>query len=320
MARVLELGLIDLGELEQASEVEGSREAVDLLLGDVELAHQEAECDLIHIVGDFEPDRRAEAAVQNLLLECLQEVIRLVFIHLEVFVAGDAELVVLEDLHAGKQVAEMVRDEVFERDEPEQAALVVGELNEPGQVLRHLQTCEFLFTVLGAAYPDRQVERQPGDIGEWMRRVDGQRHQHGEDLGREDLVDADTVRSSEVGPGLDVDVCGVEGGLDQRAKRLRVTFLQFVRFHADQFQHRCGRASHVGRYGEPGQDAPLEPCDAHHEELVEVAREDGEEVGAFQQGERGIFCEFEHALVEGEPAQFAVEKAVWLQGSVIDTR
>ena len=114
---VVQVGAVDLGEVEQAAEVERRGQAVDLLLGDVELAHEQPERDVVHVVGDLEPDGRAEPAAQQLLLERLDEVLGLVLVDLDVFVAGDAEDVVVEDLHAGEQVAEVVGDQVFERDE-----------------------------------------------------------------------------------------------------------------------------------------------------------------------------------------------------------
>ena len=91
-----------------------------------QLAHQQTEGDVIHVVGDLEPDRRAEAAAQQLLLEGLDEVLGLVLLDLDVLVAGDAELVVLDDLHAREQLVEVVGDQVFERDEAQQAARVVA--------------------------------------------------------------------------------------------------------------------------------------------------------------------------------------------------
>ena len=77
--------------------------------------HQQAEGHVVHVVGDLETDRRAEPAAQQLLLERLDEVLGLVLLDLDVLVAGDAERVVLEDLHAGEEVAEVVGDEVLER-------------------------------------------------------------------------------------------------------------------------------------------------------------------------------------------------------------
>ena len=47
--------------------------------------------------------------------------------------------------------------------------------------------------------------------------------------------------------------------------------------------------------------------DAHHEELVEVGAGDGEELHALEQRMRRIVRLSEHALVELEPAQLAVD-------------
>ena len=46
------------------------------------------------------------------------------------------------------------------------------------------------------------------------------------------------------------------------------------------------------------------------EELVEVGREDGEELGPLEQGGGGVLGEREHPLVEVEPGQLAVEQSV----------
>jgi hypothetical protein len=79
---------------------------------------------------------------------------------------------------------------------------------------------------------------------------------------------------------------------------------------------RC--ATHVRRHGDAGGDAALEARDAHHEELVEVAREDREEVGALEQRQRVVLGELEHALVEREPRQLAVEESVARQLRIVD--
>ena len=89
-----------------------------------------------------------------------------------------------------------------------------------------------------------------------------------------------------------------------------MTQLKGVRIGGDVGEHLLRRAADVRRNGEPRDDAALQPRDAHHEELVEIAREDRQEVGALEHRERGILGELEHALVEREPAQFAVEVPV----------
>ena len=122
----MQLGPVEPRQVEEPAEVERRRQAEDLLLGDVELAHEQAERDVVHVVGDLEPDGRAEPAAQQLLLERLDEVLGLVLLDLDVLVARDAEHVVLEDLHAGEEVAEVVGDEVLERDVPRVLDGLVG--------------------------------------------------------------------------------------------------------------------------------------------------------------------------------------------------
>ena len=112
----MQLGPVDLREVEQAAQVERAGQAVDLLLGDVELADQQVERDVVHVVGDLEADRRAEPTAQQLGLERLDEVLGLVLLDHDVLVAREAERVVVEDLHAGEEVVEVVGDEVLERE------------------------------------------------------------------------------------------------------------------------------------------------------------------------------------------------------------
>ncbi len=79
-----------------------------------------------------------------------------------------------------------------------------------------------------------------------------------------------------------------------------------------------GCTADVGRDGDPGVDAALQPGDPDHEELVEVGREDRQEVRALEQRLRAVLAEFEHALVEPEPAELTVEVAVGGQRLVLD--
>ena len=60
----------------------------------------------------------------------------------------------------------------------------------------------------------------------------------------------------------------------------------------------------------PGHLLPLQTGDADLEELVKVAGRDGQELHPFEKREVGVLAEGEHALVEGEPAQLAVQEAL----------
>ena len=93
--------------------------------------------------------------------------------------------------------------------------------------------------------------------------------------------------------------------------------LQHVRGLRDVGEHVERSASDVRRHGQSGQDATLQPGDPHHEELIQVAGEDGEEVRPLEHGQIRVLRQLEHALVESEPAQLAVEVPVIRQGRVV---
>ena len=83
---------------------------------------------------------------------------------------------------------------------------------------------------------------------------------------------------------------------------------------------RCGRpsAASTSRGDRPSADgdlqahvgATLQPGDAHHVELVEVAGEDREELHPLEQRLPLVLGEREHALVERQPGQLAVAEPV----------
>ncbi len=128
----------------------------------------------------------------------------------DILVAGEPESVVIEDLHAGEQIAQVVGDEILEREEPRRLA-VVGELDEPGQHGRHLEPRELLPARAGVADADRQVEREARDVGKRVGRVDGERHEHREDLGVEVVVELGAVGVVDVVPRDEFDADLGEG-------------------------------------------------------------------------------------------------------------
>ena len=60
----------------------------------------------------------------------------------------------------------------------------------------------------------------------------------------------------------------------------------------------------------------LQSADADHEELIEVGAENGEKLESLEQGHGRIGPFFEHAAIELEPAQFAVD----VKGGVVQGR
>ena len=78
----------------------------------------------------------------------------------------------------------------------------------------------------------------------------------------------------------------------------------------DLLQHLARHQAGGGAHGDAGGDPALQAGDPDHEELVEVAREDGQEPGPLQQRQVVVLGQLEHALVEAQPGQLAVQEPV----------
>ena len=77
------------------------------------------------------------------------------------------------------------------------------------------------------------------------------------------------------------------------------------------FRQLLGRRAAVGRgMREPGLCLTNQPGNADRIELVQVRRADRQEPQAFQQRVAGIFRLLQHAMVEVEPGEFAVDEAL----------
>ena len=102
----------------QAAQVQRRRNGVDLGFLHAQFADQQRPDVRVDVVGDLQPDGRAEPAAQQFLLQRLQEVLGVVLFDLDVLVAGDAEGVVLQHLHAGEELVQVDGDDFLEGDEP----------------------------------------------------------------------------------------------------------------------------------------------------------------------------------------------------------
>ena len=150
-----------------------------------------------------------------------------------------------------------------------------------------------------------RVDRQGGEDGEDPRL---EQDRHPLPLGGRQLVppqDLDVV----FGQGR-ADVVGEDGRLpqDEVAGAFQDRVVQVPGHHAGSARHR-----------DTGGDASLEARHPHHEELIEVGGEDGQEFGAFQQRDPArVPGQVEDPGVEREPGQFAVLEPVrgQLEGSL----
>ena len=114
-------------------------------------------------------------------------------------------------------------------------------------------------------------------------------------------------------PPADVDALIRKRGADDVAEASGVPVGQLGDARREGPEHLARRQAICGTHLKTHVRAALEPGDAHHEELVEIAREDRQVLDALEQGLGVVLGECEHPLVEGKPGQLAVAEAVLRQ-------
>ncbi len=250
------------------------------------------------------PNRRAH----QLALERVQQVLDLVLLlDLDVLVAGDAERVLLDDLHAGEQLVEVRGDDVLERDEPG-ALPSIG--HEPRQQRRHLDPGEVLAAGRAVAHEHREVEREPGDVRERVRRVDRQRGQHRVDPLAEEVVQLLALVGVELRPVQDLDALVGEVRLVTSANSAA------CRRRARRTGARSGRAARArsARTGStrasPVASRRLRPATRTMKNSSRLPAKIARNRTRSSSGTSGSRGELEHPLVEVEPAGLAVEEPV----------
>ncbi len=303
--RVLQLLARQVGDVVQAAQVERAGQPEHLLVGDAELGDQQLEHLRRDGLLDLEAHRRAEAAAQQLLLEGGEEVLGVVLLDLEVLVAGDPEGVHLEHVHAGEEPLEVLADDVLQRHEP-----LVADGDEALEDRRHLDAGEVVLAGARVAQQHREVEREPGDVGERVRGVDGERGEDGEDPVLEQPLARLLLVAVQLGPADQLDAGVGERGHDVVAEDPRLPLGQLAGGGEDLVEHLGRHQPGRGGHGDAGGDPALEAGDADHEELVEVAGEDGQEPGPLQQRQAGVLGELEYPLVEPQPGHLAVQEPV----------
>ena len=176
---------------------------------------------------------------------------------------------------------------------------------------RHLHARERLLAGDRVAQPDRDRQREVRDVGERAARADGERGQHREDLLGEEAVDAlQLARPSSrcspppgCPPRRAPDAARAPTGGCGGAPSSRTLV-------GDQLDRLGRREAVVAARVDAGVDLVVQAGDAHHVELVEVGGVDREELDPLQQRDALVLGQLEHALVELQPGQLAVEVEV----------
>ncbi len=153
----------------------------------------------------------------------------------------------------------------------------------------------------------REVLAPVGDVREGVAGVERERCQHRRDLALK-IAGQERRQLLRVLSRLEeLDAVGRELGAKRIGPASGLLIEHLPRPRANQRQLLLGRQA-VGRdVLALGPHLFLQDRNANHEELVEVGPDDGEELDAFEQGMASIPRLVEDALVEGQPAELAVE-------------
>ena len=144
--------------------------------------------------------------------------------------------------------------------------------------------------------------------GNGWRRPDRERREHRKDLPVEDLLELAELLLLEIVDLGDDDALLRQGRLQLALPELRLLAREVERALADLGQGFPRRAP-VGRAQRDSSYRLVHQArHAHHEELVEVGREDRAEVHSLEQLQAWIRGDFQDARVEIEPRKLAVEK------------
>ena len=221
----------------------------------------------------------------------------------------------------GNRSPEVVGDEVFERDEAERPRPSSGSCTNRGSIGGTLRRANSSFAGLRVAHPDREVERQPGDIGERVRGVDRERHEHREDLGarrsRRSCSRSASSRSAHVSMWMPASS---SAGLTRSRNASAWRSCSSWAFALMSASTSCGGVPMLVGTARPVAMRRLRPATRTMKNSSRLLAKIARKLARSSSGTVGVLGELEHALVEGEPAQLAVEVAIRRQGAVIDAR
>ena len=212
---------------------------------------------------------------------------------------------------AGKQLRQVRADDVLEQHE--RAAVAAGDLHQPRSPAGTCTIARRRSVSSGAALEQqREIEAERRQQRERPRHVDRQRRQHRQHARRGRTSPARRAAHRlelRDGERCRMPCCGERRQqlvVDQADRATRPTH---ARVRADRGQLLARRQAREIRRRVALFDRALEAGDAHHEELVEIRRGDRRELDPLEQRRRRVGRFLEHALVEREPRQLAVDEA-----------
>ena len=289
----------------QSAKPDSRRRFRDHVVFDLEVLLQDVQDAPRRVVLDLEQRHGSVPHVLEAPIDRFEQVVRIALPHDDVGVANDAEQVRRDDVDAGEEILKVGLDDVFEKHErPAAAGQRSRQLDEARERVRHLHPGEL--RAMPVSDDDGQVAAAVRNIRERMARVERQRRQHRADRRVEVLLEEDVYLRRVVLPLEKVDVL-----FGQQRLQLAPSTTEVVEHLAGRVPDRLHPFLDLQTVGRDGVHAgpPLaeQAGETHHVELVEVVRGDGEELHALEQRLGAVARLRQHARVERQPAQFAVD-------------
>src|SRR5262245_2387090 len=311
---VLQLRQVELVERHQVGDVQWAVNRVNVLLLHLQRMAQQLDHVRAHSGGDLQPHAEAEAAVAHLLLDRLEQVAGLVLFDFDVGVARDAEGLAFDDAHSREERVDVRRHHFFEHRE---AIALARDRNQPGDVRRKWQLDAgeaglmlAVFRVLGHDQ-NPQVHADVRDVRERVARVYGQRRENGKDALVEKIAQLRALVPVKAAVRDDPHVVLLQPRQNLFEQATHLHFEQRAQAFRDEPQLRRRRKPVGGEQQRVGVELLLKARNADHKKLIEVGRKDREKFQPFEQRLRRVERLVEHAAVELDPTELAVEERVF---------
>ena len=303
--RSLNSGTVHRREPEQRVETDRRPSAVDLVGRDLQLARQDIENAGRSVMADLEPHDLAEAALRELELDSLEQVVGIVR-EREVSIARHAKDGQRLDRPAD-HVVEEVNDQVLDQDTRASRA----DADEPGHAVGDVDADETPLARGG-------VDHDRGDVQRERRDVAGTAPPEPTAIGVSSGAISRSNRFVSARCSRGVHSSNDTMRMPSAASAGRRTSSHSASWSAFRASTRCSRLlerlPRGASIGRAALDLRLDlfagPGHAHGEELVEVRRDDPAQLHALEQRDAGIRRELEHPPVEVEPRQLAVEEPI----------
>ena len=266
------------------------------------------------VVGDLQPHRVAEVAVQQLALQRGAQVLDLLLVDEQVGVARDAELVAAHHLHAGEQLADVRVQDRREEDErvlarrrsPAAGGSRAAARAAPARSRRASSRPK-------ASRPsqlDDEVQALVEHARERMRRVEADRRQHRQQLAEEVVADPLALRRAPL-------LAPREARCLPRASAGSTTSFSSWYWSRDERVRLAGSRRRTPRpaarpsgpgSGRPSLICSFSPATRISKNSSRLRRDDGDEAQPLEQRHRVVGRLRQHAAVEREDAELAIEE------------